>query len=156
MVEPQTPLGVLHKSISYMYKMFFAPRQPVKRYIAPPLAWYPPLSLGSNFRNFRVRSNLSDVVTSWLSLKPHLECFTNPYHIYIKYFYASISCECVHGTTFSLIPPLSLGSIFRNFRVGVGTNLSDVDTSWLTLKPHFECFTNPYHMYIKSVPPTPW
>ena len=45
----------------------------------------PPLSLlESIFRNFRVGADLSGVVTSWLSLKPHLECFTNPYHIYIK------------------------------------------------------------------------
>ena len=88
-----------------------------------------------------------DVITSWLSLKPHLECFTNPYHIYIKCLSTLISCEWVYGTTLSLIPPLSQGSIFRTFRVG--TNLSDVVTSWLSLKPHLECFTNQYYIYIK-------
>ena len=95
----------------------------------------PPLSLlESIFRNFRVGADLSGVVTSWLSLKPHLECFTNPYHIYIKCFCTLISCEWVYGPTISLIlPPLSLGSIFRNF--GVGADLSDVVTSWLSLKP---------------------
>ncbi len=60
-----------------------------------------------------------------------------------------ISCEWVHGTTLSLIPPLSLGSIFR--KLGVGTDLSDVVTSEMSLKPNLECFTNPYYKYIKSV-----
>ena len=60
-------------------------------------------------------------------------------------FCTLISCGLVYGTTLSLIP-LSLGSIFRN--VGVGTNLSDVVTSWLSLKPHLECFTNSYHIYM--------
>ena len=82
-----------------------------------------------------------------MSLKPHLECFTNPYYIYIKCFCTLISCEWAYGTTLSLIPPLGLGSIFRNLEVG--TDLSDVDTSWLSLKPHLECFTNPYNTYIK-------
>ena len=98
----------------------------------------PPLSLlvlESIFRNFRVGADLSDVVTSWLSLKPHLECFTNPYHIYIQCFCTLISCEWVYGTTISpILPPLSLGvTMFRNF--GVGADLSDVVTSWLSLKP---------------------
>ncbi len=35
----------------------------------------------------------------------------------------------IYGTTLvSLIPPLGLGSIFMNLEVG--TDLSDVDTSW--------------------------
>ena len=94
-----------------------------------------------------VRTDLSDVVTSEMSLKPHLECFTNPYYIYIKCFCILISCEWVYGTTLlSLIPPLSLGSIFRN--LGVRTDLSDVITSEMSLKPHLECFTNPYDIYI--------
>jgi hypothetical protein len=68
--------------------------------------------------------------------------------IYIKCFCTLISCEWVYGTTLSLIPPLSLlGSIFRNF--GVGPDLSDVVTSWMSLKPNLECFTNPYHVYVK-------
>ena len=82
-----------------------------------------------------------------MSPKPHLKCFTNSYHIYIKCFCTLISCEWVYGTTLSLIPNLSLGSIFRN--VGVGTDLSDVVTSWLSPKPHLECFTNSNHIYIK-------
>jgi uncharacterized integral membrane protein len=140
---------VLHKSITYIYKVFKHIDKLWMGYIAPPLAWYPhwPLSLRSIYRNFRVGADLSDVVPSWLSLKPHLECFTNPYHIYIKCFCTLISCEWVYGTSLSLIPPLSLGSMYRNF--GVGTDLSDVVTSWLSLKPHLECFTNPYHIYIK-------
>ena len=92
-------------------------------------------------------TNLSDVVTSLMSFKPHLECFTNQYYIYIKCFCTLISCEWVYGTTLSLIPNLSLGSIFWN--VGVGTDLSDVVTSWMSFKPHLEGFTNQYYIYIK-------
>jgi hypothetical protein len=67
---------------------------------------------------------------------------------YIKCFCTLSSCEWVYGITLSLILSLSLGvSIVWNF--GVWTNLSDVGTSWLSLKPHLECFTNPYHTYIK-------
>jgi len=106
--------------------------------MVPPLAWYPPLSQGSIFRNLEVGTNLSDVATSEMSLKPHLECFTNPCYMYIKCFCILISCEWVYGTTLSLIPPLSLGSIFRN--LGVRTDLSDVVTSEMSLKPHLECF----------------
>ena len=51
----------------------------------------------------------------------------------------------IYGTSLSLIPPES-NVIFRNF--GVGTDLVDVVTSWLSLKPHSECFTNPLHIYI--------
>ncbi len=117
-------------------------------YMAPASQPDVPLSRGSIFRNFGVGTDQSDVVTSWMSLKPHLECFTNPYHIDINCFFTLISYEWVYGTSLSLIPPLSLGSIFRNF--GVGTDLSDVGTSWLSLKPHLlECFTNPYCIYIK-------
>ncbi len=88
------------------------------------------------------------VFTSWMSLKPHLEYFTNPYHIYIQCFFTLIGYEWVYGTSISMIPQLSLGLIFGNF--GVGTDLSDVGTSWLSLKPHLlECFTNPYRIYIK-------
>jgi hypothetical protein len=105
-----------------------------------------PLSLGA-IVSFGVGTDLSDMVTSWLSLKPHLDGFTNPYHIYIQCFCTLISCEWVYDTTLSPIPPLSLGYILRNF--GVGTDLSDVGTSWLSLKPHLECFTNPCHVYIK-------
>ena len=115
--------------------------------MVPSLAWYPPLSQGSIFRNLEVGTNLSDVATSEMSLKPHLECFTNPNHINIKSFCTLTSCEWVYGTTLSLILPLRLGSMFRNF--GVGTDLSDVVTSWLSLKPHLDGFTNPYHIYIK-------
>ncbi len=93
-------------------------------------------------------TDLSDVITSWLSLKPNLECFTNPYHLHLKCFFTLISCEWAYGTSLSLIPPLSLGSIFRNFG-GLRTDLSDVVTSWMSLKPHLEFFTNPYHIYIK-------
>ncbi len=58
----------------------------------------PPLSLlESIFRNFGVGADLSGVVTSWLSLKPHLECFTNPYHIYKKCFCTLIGCEWVYS-----------------------------------------------------------
>ncbi len=170
------------------------------------LSLIPPLTTESrvNFQEFLSGGpDLSGVVTSWLSLKPHLECFTNPYRIYKKCFCTLMSCEWVYGPTISLIlPPLSLGSmmwlhhgwasnplrllptsisyeykyfstsliscewvygtsftslilplslsslvgsIFRNF--GVGADLSDVVTSWLSLKPHLECFTNPYHIY---------
>jgi hypothetical protein len=59
-----------------------------------------------------------------------------------------INCEWVYGTTLSLIPPLSLGSIFR--KLGVGTDLvSDVVTSEMSLKPNLEFFTNQYYIYIK-------
>jgi hypothetical protein len=109
------------------------------------LSLIPPLSLGSIFRNLGVGTDLSDVVTSKMSLKPHLECFTNPYYVYKKCFCTLISCEWVYGTTLSLI--LSLGSIFRN--LGVGTDLSDEVTSWLSPKPHLECFTN--YNYIESI-----
>jgi hypothetical protein len=109
------------------------------------LSLIPPLSLGSIFRNLGVGTDLSDVVTSEMSLQPHLECFTNPYYVYKKCFCTLISCEWVYGTTLSLI--LSLGSIFRN--LGVGTDLSDEVTSWLSLKPHLECFINPYYIYKK-------
>ena len=94
-----------------------------------------------------VRTDLSDVVTSEMSLKPHLECFTNPNHINIKCFCTLTSCEWVYGTTLSLIPPLRRGSIFRNTEVG--TDLSDVVTSEMSLKAHLECFTNPCYIYIK-------
>ena len=87
------------------------------------------------------------VITSDMSLKPHLECFTNPNHINIKCFCTLTSCEWVYGTTLSLIPPLSLEPIFRIFEVR--TDLSDVVTSEMSLKPHLECFTNPYYIYIK-------
>ena len=98
MVEPQTPLGVLHKSISYIYKVFL---HLDKLWMG---IWHQPqpdtsLILWSIFRNFGVGTDLSDVVTSWLSLKPHLELFTNPYHIYIKCFCTLLSCEWVYGTT---------------------------------------------------------
>ena len=111
------------------------------------LSLIPPLSQGSIFRNLEVGTNLSDVATSEMSLKPHLECFTNPCYIYIQCFCILINCEWVYGTTLSLIPPLSLGSIFRN--LGVRTYLSDVVTSEMSLKPHLECFTNPYNTYVK-------
>jgi hypothetical protein len=63
-----------------------------------------------------------------------------------------ISCEWVYGTTLRLIPPLSLGSIFRN--LGVGTDhLSDVVTSEMSLKPNLECSTNPYYMYTEVTNP---
>ncbi len=80
-----------------------------------------------------------------MSLKPHLGCFTNPNHIIVKCFCTLISYEWVYGTTLSLIPPLGLGSIFRN--LGVRTDLSDVVTSEISLKTHLGCFTNPYDIY---------
>ena len=164
--------------------------------MAPPLAWYPTWMLGGFYVTWGVETDLSDKVTSQMSPKPHLECFTNSYHIYKKYFCTLISCEWVYGTTLSLIrnlnvgwflcnlggrdrpircgyiidepqtplgvlhkfisyiyeiffhldmlwigkwhqpepdSPLSLRLIFRN--VGVGTDLSDVVTSWLSPKP---------------------
>jgi hypothetical protein len=76
MVEPQTPLGVLHKFISYIYEVLF---HLDKLWIG---IWHQPepdspLSRGVIFRNLGVGTDLSDEVTSWLSPKPHLECFTN-------------------------------------------------------------------------------
>jgi hypothetical protein len=129
------PLRLHPTSLSYVFKRFSS-------LISCEWVYGP----GSIFRNFGVGTDLSDVVTSWLSLKHHLDGFTNPYHIYIKCFCTLISCEWVYDTTLSPILPLSLGKIFRNF--GVGTDLSDEVTSWLSLKSHLECFTNPYHIYV--------
>ena len=74
------------------------------------------------FRNFGVWTDLSDVGTSWLSLKPHLECFTNPYHIYIKCFCTLISCEWVYGTTLSLI--------LLNSRASFVVDVKDIYQLW--------------------------
>ena len=41
MVEPQTPLGVLHKFTSYIYKVFLHLDMLWIGNMAPPLAWYP-------------------------------------------------------------------------------------------------------------------
>ena len=79
-------------------------------------------------------TDLSDVDTSWLSLKPHLECFTNPYNTYIKCFSTLISCGLVYGTTLSLIPHIYQGWVFGNLREG--PTLSDVVEPRLSLKPH--------------------
>ncbi len=112
------------------------------------LSLIPHLSLGVNFHDdFGVGTILLSVVaTSWLSLKPHSECFTNPYYIYIKCSCTLTSYEGVYGTTLSLIPHLSLGVNFKD-DFGVGTDPSDVVTSWLSFKSHLECFTNPYYIY---------
>ena len=193
-------------SISYVYKVILHIEK-LWMDMASPLAWYAPWVKGQ-FSGIGVGTDLSDVVTSWLSLKPHLESFTNQDVINIKSSCNLIRCEWVSDITVSLIPSLSLGWIFRNWRrdqpvwcsyimvepqttlgvlhksmsyiykvilhldmlwmgtwhhpyntlpesrvnfqgTGVETDLSDVFTSWLILKPHLECFTNLRHMYIK-------
>jgi hypothetical protein len=148
--------------------------------------------------------------------KPHLECFTNSYHIYKKYFCTLISCEWVYGTTLSLIPNLNEGWFLGNLggrdrpiwcdyiildepqtplgmlhkfisyikkyfctliscewvygttlsliprwvkgqfsaMFGVGTDLSDVVTSWWTPNPTWSA-SRIHIIYIKSVS-APW
>ena len=130
MVEPQTPLGVLHKFTSYIYKVFLHLDM-----LCIGIWHHPqpdtPISLRSILRNVRLLgTDLFDKVTSWLSPKPHLECFTNQYYIYIEYFCTLISCGLVIWPHPQPGTPLSLCSIFRN--VGVGTDLFDEVTSWLS------------------------
>jgi hypothetical protein len=70
---PPNPLRLHPTSISYVCKCF-------STLICFGWAYADTLLslLESIYRNFGVGADLSDVVTSWLSLKPHLECFTNP------------------------------------------------------------------------------
>ncbi len=47
------------------------------------------------------------------------------------------------------VPPESRGNFSG---IGLGIDLFDVVTSWLSLKTDLECFTTPYYIYKKSVP----
>ena len=133
MVEPQTPPGVLHKFISYrqlgVLGEFMCPSRPTNK---------------STFSLCRrgVQIYSIDAMSSSGS-PPH--CMTRSHRnpIYPSPMPGPSPSPGAHHS----YPTRRLGLIFRN--VGVGTDLSDVVTSWLSPKPHLECFTNTYHIYMK-------